>query len=76
MSVNVDIWSFHIRVSKLEILTFSNVYLCLFSDYEGMMKASIIGGILLRESISISKVPMPTELIPLDLNVKSPVPLG
>ena len=32
-----------------------------FSDFKGILKTSIIAGILLRESISFSKLPEPTE---------------
>lgn len=36
-------------------------FLLLFSDYEGIIKVGIIGGILLRESISVCKIPPPTD---------------
>ena len=33
----------------------------LFVDYKGILKTGIIAGILIRESISLSKLPEPSE---------------
>lgn len=38
-----------------------NVLFSYFRNFEGIVKVGIIGGILLRESISVSKIPKPSE---------------
>ena len=48
-----------------------------FSDFEGIVKVGIIGGVLLRESVSVSKIPKPSEdkstfSVPLGIPVSMP----
>ena len=74
----MGLWSIYFHVSKnsnfdplFQRVTFS------FSDYNGILKAVIIGGILLRESVSISKIPEPkddkeTFQVPIGIPVSMP----
>ena len=72
----MGLWSLYFHVSKIQIFVFKR-FTFIFSDYKGILKAGIIGGILLRESVSISKIPMPkddkdTFQVPIGIPVSMP----